>query len=115
MGNPPGEHAGNVPAAKESRMTEAEEEQRKMALSKCGGVCEVCGKQLTYSTWQGAHRIANTEANRAKWGSWIIDAPENIAIVCSLKCNQVCNVGYNPGKCLEIVERVLNREKWKWN
>lgn len=95
-------------------MTESQKEQRMRALAVSGGVCEVCGKTLTPSTWQGAHRIANTEANRKKWGSWIIDAPENIAIVCSLKCNQACNIGYNPGRCLEIVEKVYTREKFKW-
>ena len=96
-------------------MNEAEKEQRMMALAKSGGVCEICGRTLTPSTWQGAHRIANTEANRKKWGSWIIDAPENIAIVCSLKCNHICNVGYTPAECLEIAEKVLKREKLKWN
>ena len=96
-------------------MTEAQKEQRMLQLAKSGGVCEVCGRTLTPSTWQGAHRIANTEANRKKWGSWIIDAPENIAIVCSLKCNHICNVGYTPAECLEIAEKVLKREKAKWN
>lgn len=95
-------------------MTEAEQIQRMRALATSGGVCEVCGKTLTNSTWQGAHRIANTEANRKKWGSWIIDAPENIAIVCSLECNQVCNVGFDRGECLAIAEKVLKREKQKW-
>ena len=96
-------------------MIEAQKEQRMLQLAKSGGVCEVCGRTLTPSTWQGAHRIANTEANWKKWGSWIIDAPENIAIVCSLKCNHICNVGYTPAKCLEIAEKVLKREKQKWN
>ncbi len=96
-------------------MTEAQKEQRMLQLAKSGGVCEVCGRTLTPNTWQGAHRIANTEANRKKWGSWIIDAPENIAIVCSLKCNHICNVGYTPAECLEIAEKVLKREKQKWN
>lgn len=94
-------------------MTEAEIEQRKIALAKSGGVCEVCGRTLTPSTWQGAHRIANTQTNRAKWGSWIIDAPENIAIVCSLACNQECNIGFSVRDCLEVVEKVLKREKAK--
>lgn len=95
-------------------MNEVEVEQRQIQLAKSGGVCEVCGKTLTPSTWQGAHRIANTQTNRSKWGSWVIDAPENIAIVCSLKCNQVCNIGYKTGECLKIVEKVLEREKRKF-
>lgn len=95
-------------------MTEAEKIQRFTALAKCQGVCEVCGKTLTPSTWQGAHRIANTKANRAKWGNWIIDAPENIAIVCSLSCNQSCNIGYNEGECLKVVQKVLDRKLMKF-
>ena len=95
-------------------MNEAEQQQRMAALATCNGVCEVCGRTLTPSTWQGAHRIANTEANRKKWGSWIIDHPENIAIVCSLKCNHVCNIGYNPGECLRLVQKIVNKELEKY-
>ena len=91
-------------------MNEAEKNQRLIALAKSGNKCEVCGKDLAPSTWQGAHRIANTKANRAKWGNWIIDHPENIAIVCSLKCNHVCNIGYNPGECLRLVQKIVNKE-----
>ena len=95
-------------------MNEAETRQRKMALAVSGGVCEVCGKTLTSSTWQGAHRIANTKPNRAKWGDFVIDHPENIAIVCSLACNQVCNIGYNPGACLRLVQKIVNKELQKY-
>ena len=91
-------------------MNEAEKWQRQQALATCGGVCEVCGKTLTTSTWQGAHRIANTKANRAKWGDLVIDHPLNIAIVCSLKCNQECNIGYKEGACLRLVQRIIKTE-----
>ena len=95
-------------------MTEAEKTQRLIAMASCGGVCEVCGKQLTNSNFQGAHRIANTKPNRAKWGNWIIDHPMNIAIVCSLACNQVCNIGNNPGKCLKLVQSIVTKELKKF-
>lgn len=95
-------------------MTRDQRIQRAEALAKSGGVCEVCGKTLTPSTWQGAHRIANTEPNRKKWGAWIIDHPLNIAIVCSLACNHVCNIGYNPGECLRLVQRIVNKELEKY-
>ena len=95
-------------------MNEAETWQRQYALAVSGGVCEVCGKTLTSSTWQGAHRIANTKPNRAKWGKFVIDHPLNIAIVCSLKCNQVCNIGYDEGKCLRLVQRIVQRELLKF-
>ena len=92
-------------------MTESEVWQRKRALATCGGVCEVCGKTLTVSNWQGAHRIANTKANRSKWGSLIIDHFLNIAIVCSLSCNQSCNIGNNPKACLELAEKIIKYER----
>jgi hypothetical protein len=96
-------------------MTEAQKEQRQIRLAMSGGVCEVCGKALTPSTWQGAHRIANTETNRKKWGSFIIDHPLNIKIVCSLACNHVCNIGYNPGECLRLVKEIAERELQKFS
>lgn len=83
-------------------MTDQQKNQRITALSRCGGVCEVCGKPLGVHA-QGAHKIANTEANRKKWGSWIIDSPLNIAMVCSLKCNDACNIGNDTGACLDLV------------
>lgn len=94
-------------------MTEAQEEQRKIRLAMSGGVCEVCGKPLT--KMQGAHRIANTETNRRKWGSFIIDHPLNIKIVCSLACNHVCNIGYNPGECLRLVKEIAEYELRKFS
>ena len=63
-------------------MTETEKEQRRYALAISSGVCEVCGN---------------------------IDHPLNIVIVCSLKCNQVCNIGYDEGACLRLVQRIVQR------
>ena len=94
-------------------MTEAEEWQRRVALASSGGVCEICGRVLTRSTWQGAHRIANTKTNRSKWGDLVIDHPLNIAIVCSLDCNHACNIGNDEGACLELVERIIKKERGK--
>jgi hypothetical protein len=94
-------------------MTDQQKNQRITALSRCGGVCEVCGKPLGVHA-QGAHKIANTEANRRKWGSWIIDSPLNIAMVCSLKCNDVCNIGNDPGSCLELVQKILRYDQNKF-
>lgn len=95
-------------------MNETEEQQRIIALASCGGVCEVCGKQLSRSTWQGAHRIANTKANRNKYGALVIDHPLNIAIVCSLRCNDSCNIGYKPRECLKLAKKVYEFELKKF-
>lgn len=90
-------------------MTEIQTTQRRVALAKSGGICEVCGKPLN-GIMQGAHRIANTNANRAKFGSWILDNPLNIAIVCSLKCNDACNIGNNPGAVFHLIRKMVDVE-----
>lgn len=95
-------------------MTEAQEFQRRLALAKSGGLCEVCGRPLNEGQPQGAHRIANTEPNRRKWGAWVLDHPLNISMTCSLGCNQACNIGNNPGACLELVGKIVEYEKRKW-
>ena len=94
-------------------MTEQQEEQRRYALSQCGGVCEVCGKPLGAHA-QAAHRIANTEPNRRKWGAWIIDSPLNVGYTCSLECNQSLNIGMDKGACLELVQKILRYEQKKF-
>ena len=83
--------------------------QRKYALAISGGFCEIGGQPLG-SNAQGAHRIANTEANRKKWGSFVIDHPLNMAMTCSLKCNDKCNIGYSPIKCLVLMKRIVDYE-----
>lgn len=94
-------------------MRAEELEQRWQAMSSSGGTCEVCGAPF-YNRPQGAHRIANTLANRKKWGDSIIDHPLNIAIVCSLECNQDCNIGQNPGKCWDLVYKIASSERRRY-
>ena len=96
-------------------MNDVQKEQREDALLRCYGKCPVCGKSIyEYSTPQYAHRIADTKANRAKWSNWIIDHTLNGEYVCSLKCNDEMNIGNNPGKCLELIQRIINYEQEKF-
>lgn len=95
-------------------MTEAEERQRRIRLAQCGGFCEVCGRPLKEGQPQGAHRIANTKANRAKFGSLIIDHPLNIMMTCSLNCNHACNIGQNPGASLKLCKEIIEYELRKF-
>lgn len=69
--------------------------------------CEVCGKSVRhYGTPQLAHRIARTKANIKRYGREVICHPSNLAPVCSLRCNDACNVGNNPRKAREIVDLI---------
>ena len=89
-------------------MTEAQKEQRRQALTRSGGLCSVCGGSLNqYGTPQYAHKIANTEPNRRKYGSFFIDHWMNGEYVCSLGCNSSCNIGNNPGKVLDLLADIL--------
>lgn len=91
-------------------MTERQKEQRINAG--CDGICPVCGGHIDrYGTRQFAHKIADTVANRRKWGWMIIDHPLNGQYVCSLKCNDACNIGFNPGAILDLIAEIVEYER----
>lgn len=95
-------------------MSSTQSNQRAIAMATCGGRCAICGKPLNTGSAQAAHRIANTQANRKKWGSLIIDHPLNVAMVCSLKCNDACNIGYRPYEALRLAFTILGAEMRKY-
>lgn len=96
-------------------MTEEQKEQRRQALTRSGGKCPVCGGSINqYGTPQYAHKIANTELNRKKYGSFFVDHWMNGEYVCSLPCNQSCNIGNNRGKVLGLLADILIYEMRKF-
>ena len=95
-------------------MTEAQREQRRYALAISGGVCEVCGRPLADGQPQGAHRIGNTKANRAKYGDMVIDHPFNVGYTCSLKCNAALDISGNPAECIKLCKRIYSREALRY-
>lgn len=95
-------------------MSSIQSNQRAIAMATCGGRCAICGKPLNTANAQGAHRIANTQANRRKWGALVIDHPLNVAMVCSLKCNDACNIGYRPYEALRLAFTILGAEMRKY-
>lgn len=96
-------------------MTGQEIKQREVAYGLSGGVCAVCGKPLNQGAPQYAHKIANTKANRSKYGSFIIDSPLNGAYVCSLGCNQNMNIAQNKGAVLCLIADITMYEMRKFN
>ena len=95
-------------------MSSIQSNQRAIAMATCGGRCAICGKPLNTANAQAAHRIANTQANRRKWGALVIDHPLNVAMVCSLKCNDACNIGYRPYEALRLAFTILGAEMRKY-
>lgn len=92
-------------------MTEEEKEQREEALAHSDKLCPVCGKSIyTYGTPQFAHKIAYTKANLKKYGTFYINHFLNGEYVCSLKCNDACNIGFNQSKILSLLADILKYE-----
>lgn len=95
-------------------MNEEQEEQRRYALAISGGVCEVCGRPLFDGQPQGAHKIGNTKANRAKYGDFVIDHRFNIGYTCSLSCNGKLDISGNTGACIALCKRIYTAEAQKY-
>ncbi len=86
-------------------MNEREIEQRKKALSRSCGICPICKKPMQVG--QYAHKIAQKELWRNKYGSWVIDHTLNGEMVCSLACNNSLDVGSSYGNHLEVIANIL--------
>ncbi|MFA5657680.1 MAG: hypothetical protein WC900_00150 [Oscillospiraceae bacterium] len=95
-------------------MTKAQREQRRYALAISGGVCEVCGAPLRDGQPQGAHRIGNTQANRAKYGSFVIDHRFNIGMTCCLKCNGELDISGDTGAVIRLIKKIYDAEAQKY-
>lgn len=88
-------------------MTDREKEERVARYNLASGICEVCGKPLQSGQPQIAHCIADTKTNNAKYGSFFIQHRLNYRAVCSLKCNDACNIGFNKGEILKKLTDIL--------
>ena len=93
---------------------ERAKEQRQYALAINSGLCEVCGRPLNEGQPQGAHRIGNTKANRAKYGNFIIDHRFNIGMTCSLKCNGKLDISGNTCEVIKLCKRIYEIEAQKY-
>lgn len=93
---------------------ERAKEQRQYALAISGGVCEVCGRALSEGQPQGAHRIGNTKANRAKYGDFVIDHYFNMGMTCSLKCNGALDISGNIGEVIKLCKSIYEIELQKY-
>ncbi len=89
-------------------MTSKEIDKRESKIIEQKNKCFICGKPM--QSPQFAHFIANTKANRNKYGSFVIDSIFNGAMVCSLDCNDSCNIGFNLIKSLELAKNIYENE-----
>lgn len=95
-------------------MTGTQEDQRRHALAVSGGICEACGRPLADGQPQGAHRIGNTMANRARYGAFVIDHRHNVGMACSLKCNAALDISGDTGAVIRLCARIYAAEARKY-
>lgn len=86
-------------------------EERLRIYSRDGGICQACGEPVDINSFEVAHKIANTKANRKHYGEAIIDHPLNKATTHAGRCNSAMNCGFKPDKCHEIVTAIQALEE----
>jgi hypothetical protein len=84
---------------------EAYEERRAIYL-RDRGLCQACNKPIAFSDFEIAHRIANTKANRRRWGAEVIDHPLNKYVAHRGRCNDACNIGGRPMECQALAQKI---------
>ena len=82
------------------------QEERVYIYNRDGGRCRTCGEPVAFDAFELAHRIANTVANRKRWGSAIIDHPLNRVVAHPGRCNSAQNIGGSPGACAELIKQI---------
>lgn len=96
-------------------------DERESLYARARGRCEACGEMVEYTLFEVAHRIANSVANRKRYGRRVIDHPLNKAVTHrngyrGRACNDAVLCGGNPAACAEIVRRIeAERAKEVWN
>jgi hypothetical protein len=81
-------------------------DEREAIYLRAGGDCETCKLVCPLQVGQVAHKIANTIANRKRYGDRVIDSIYNKAWTHPGRCNSAQNCGGKPNKCAEIVALV---------
>lgn len=81
-------------------------EERVAIYNRDGGRCQCgCNERVPFDAFELAHRIANTKANRRRWGNAVVDHPLNKAVALR-EHNSRLNIGGNPAACAELVARI---------
>jgi hypothetical protein len=81
-------------------------EERLAIHARDRGICQTCGEPVSVNHFEVAHKIANSVANRKRYGDEVVDSPVNKATTHRGRCNSGQNCGNNPMKCAEIVRAV---------
>jgi hypothetical protein len=91
--------------------------------------CVICGKHIqTYNSCQVAHSIKSgkgsenhimayiwskykKDRSRAWINKYILDNEMNLSSVCSLSCNDACNIFFKPVERDELIDRIITETR----
>jgi len=82
------------------------QDEREAIYDRDKGICQTCHKPVAFDAFELAHRIANTKANRLRWGDAVIDARANKVITHPGRCNSAQNIGGRPEECKALAEEI---------
>jgi len=81
-------------------------EERIYLYNRDHGICQCgCGAPVAFDAFESAHRIADTKANHLRWGSDVVDSPENKAVALH-EHNSRMNIGGRPVECAALASRI---------
>jgi len=84
----------------------AAQDERESIYLRDGGRCQTCHKLIAFDAFTLAHHIANTKANRLRWGNDVIDSPLNKCVTCPGACNDKQNIGGRPIACAVLAAQI---------
>jgi hypothetical protein len=89
-------------------MNSVEREDERIAIfERDGWTCQYCGNSVhRFASPQLAHLIADTIANRKRYGNCVIDHPKNRASTCSLYCNGMKNIGMKTAQANKLADEI---------
>lgn len=88
-------------------------EQRSEIYTRDYGRCQSCGELVPFGDFEVAHRIADTKANRKRWGATVVDHIMNKATTHRGACNSAQNIGYNPVQSTALAHLIDQVEECK--
>ncbi len=82
------------------------EETRVYVYNRAEGLCEMCGKPISYLDYQMAHMIPQNKMYLKKYGKEVIHHRLNFVATCGLSCNSRASIANHPLAIEKVAEQI---------